>query len=96
MANFKKGIAQFNYIGELIIPLTVVSACSHSGRCDDDVKEAIQLPYIKKQLNKIDPVKLSKELKEYGAWDELERSNHLDNLSRILWIACNDIKEELV
>ena len=45
------------------------------------------------QLDKLDKVTLRKELKEYGAWDIVELSNHNDNLMRWLWISCGDIAE---
>lgn len=51
------------------------------------------VPSIEKQLNKLDPSLVAKELKEYGAWDSVELSDHSANLSRLLWIACGDIKE---
>lgn len=67
---------------------------SHQGSCDNDVQELSEVPYIKAQLDKIDPKLLSDELREYGAWDETEREDHAQNIQRILWIACGDIAEE--
>jgi hypothetical protein len=64
---------------------------SHQGRCDDDVAYARTLPKFAQQLAKIDPSDLARELKEYGAWDSEELSDHDVNLSRILWIAAGDI-----
>lgn len=78
---------------ELNITKNVAASCSHSGSCDNDVKIARQMNDIKKQLSKINPIDLANELQEYGAWDEIELSNHEDNLDRILWIACADISE---
>jgi hypothetical protein len=46
-------------------------------------------------LDKISAYSLRAELREYGAWNEEELSNHEDNLARILWIACGNIREEL-
>lgn len=68
---------------------------SHSGACDLDIANLLQVPSIKRQFKKIDPDKIRLELHEYGAWDEVELSNDQDNQSRILWIACGDIREEL-
>jgi hypothetical protein len=53
----------------------------------------MQKPYIKKQLDALPVDKLAIELKEYGAWDEIELSNHNDNLKRILWIAAGNITD---
>ena len=66
---------------------------SHSGSCDNDIAYLRQLPAIKRQLAKLEPETLAKELKEYGAWDEIELQDHDQNLTRILWIACGDIAE---
>jgi hypothetical protein len=66
---------------------------SHPGDCDADIKYLRQLPAIKRQLAKLDANTLAKELKEYGAWDEIELQDHDANLTRILWIACGDIAE---
>lgn len=76
---------------ELDIPKKIASLCSHSGSCDNDINKAMKMPIIKKQLDKINPNDLASELKEYGAWDEIELSNHEENKARILWIACGDI-----
>jgi inorganic pyrophosphatase/exopolyphosphatase len=67
---------------------------SHQGQCDADVEYGMTIPKIKRQLNKIDPELLKKELKEYGAWEDDELQDHQVNLSRILWLAAGDIKEE--
>jgi hypothetical protein len=63
----------------------------HSGACDSDIEELMELDSIKAQLSGIAPQVLSEELKEYGAWDDSELSNHSDNLARILWLACGDL-----
>jgi len=66
---------------------------SHPGPCDTDVKELSDRPYIKKQLAKIPADTLANELKEYGAWDEIELSDHSQNLQRLLWLAAGDIAD---
>jgi hypothetical protein len=78
---------------ELNITKTIAANCSHSGSCDVDVKEAMQINAIKRQLNKLNPNLLANELREYGAWDEEELSDHEANKMRILWIACGDISD---
>lgn len=80
---------------ELNIPKRVALACSHAGDCQWDVNAAMHEPKIKSQLNKINPKLLAADLAEYGAWNSEELSNHQDNLMRLLWIACNDLKEEM-
>lgn len=78
---------------ELQISLSDAESASHQGQCDDDVKELSEVPYIAEQLAKIDPELLKSELREYGAWDDSELSDHDQNLQRLLWIACGDIVE---
>lgn len=69
-------------------------AGSHQGRCDDDIAALRAVPYIPRQLARIDPDALRAELREYGAWDADELADHSANLDRILWIACGNIIEE--
>jgi hypothetical protein len=80
---------------ELNITRNIAEMCSHSGSCDNDVNAAMEIPSIRRQLNKIDPVVLANELREYGAWDDEELKDHSANLARILWIACGDIVENI-
>jgi hypothetical protein len=78
---------------ELQITKKQAESCSHPGQCDVDV-EALKLnPSIARQLKKLDPVIVSAALKEYGAWNDLELSDHNENLTRLLWVACCDISE---
>ena len=65
----------------------------HQGPCDSDIKKLRNIPAIKRQLNRLDPVKVREVLREYGAWDDNELSDHDANLDRLLWIACGDIVE---
>ena len=82
--------------GRIELELTLEDAeyGSQQGQCDEYVKDLSEVPYIKEQLDKIDPELLSDELREWGAWDETERADHAQNIQRILWLACGDIREE--
>jgi hypothetical protein len=51
------------------------------------------VPSIKKQLDRLDPDRVREVLRDYGAWDDNELSDHDANLDRLLWIACGDIVE---
>ena len=82
-----------NYGNDLRLTKADANKGSHAGQCDQDVKELKEKPYIKKQLTQLDPVKLTKELAEYGAWDKTELSDHEANIDRWLWISCSDIVE---
>ena len=65
----------------------------HQGQCDNDIETLSAVPAIKRQIDKLDPGNLSKELKEYGAWDADELKDHEQNKRRILWIACGCIMD---
>ena len=84
-----------NYGNDLKLTRSDANACSHSGRCDDDVNAVMLKPYVKRQLAELSPEKLAKELKEYGAWEEDELANHNENLKRWVWISAGDISERL-
>lgn len=81
--------------GRIELQMTVEQAqsVSHFGQCDEDVAELAKVPAIKAQLDVLDPALISAELKEYGAWDAKELSDHAQNLQRILWLAGGDIPE---
>lgn len=68
---------------------------SHPGQCDKDIIELVKKPYIREQLDAIPFDSLRSELREYGAWDEVELANDRHNARRILWLACVNIREEL-
>lgn len=65
----------------------------HSGDCDEDISALAHNAGIASQLATLDPAIVAAELKEYGAWDSAELSDHAANLRRLLWIACGDIVE---
>ena len=78
---------------ELQITRDTADNCNHPGPCDQDVAEAMQIPAIRRQLQRIDAKVLREDLSEYGCWNEEELADHKQNLARILWIACGDIME---
>ncbi len=83
-----------NYGNDIRLTRSDANSFYHSGACDDDVTAGLSKPYIQKQLAALDPDKLRKELKEYGAWDEIELADHNENLKRWLWLSAGDIVEE--
>jgi hypothetical protein len=86
--------AYFNFIGSIQLSEDDIQSVPNSGPADEAIKALRLKPEIIEELREIDPLKLIEELKEYGAWDDEELSNHDDNLDRILWCAVNDIKED--
>ncbi len=84
----------FDHVNPLEITKRVARIINHPGDCTHEIISMMQLPEIKRQLNKVAPKNLIDELREYGAWSEEELQNHEDNLQRILWIACCNINEK--
>lgn len=68
---------------------------AHRGDCVESIKLLSEKPRIRRQLVKLSPSAVRAELAEHGAWDGDELSNHAENLQRLLWIACEDIREGL-
>jgi hypothetical protein len=65
----------------------------HQGDCDRDIDELRKLPAIRRQLSKLKPEDVRRELRGYGAWDAEELGDHEQNLNRLLWLACGDIAD---
>jgi hypothetical protein len=78
---------------EIEMTLRQAQSAAHPGPCDADVLALSNDRKIRKQLEKIKPDDLRRELREYGAWDDEELADHAQNLQRILWIAAGDIVE---
>lgn len=69
-------------------PPEAVADCSGPGRADEAVD------YWVERLGFNGPAWLIRDhLAGYGAWDAAELSNHHQNLRRLFWIWCNDIRE---
>ena len=76
---------------ELNISADYAARGYHSGQCDLDIMALRILPDISGQLSALDRAIVRDCLREYGAWDNAELSDHAANLDRLLWIACGDI-----
>ncbi|CAK0779620.1 Phage protein [Azospirillaceae bacterium] len=87
-------IYYFEHGFSISMTLKQAESCSHSGQCDEDVQALSRLPAIRRQLVKIPPEAIAAELKEHGAWDEIELQDYEQNIQRILWITANNISEE--
>ena len=81
--------------GRIALQITKQQAAlgSHQGQCDQDIAELRTVPAIHRQLAKLSAEEVRNELREYGAWDDDELTDHNDNLNRLLWLACGDITE---
>ena len=80
---------------ELQFNVADIEAINPSGLQDYAIKALSLKPYIRRQTDLIDADLLFSVLKEYGVWDDLELRDHSKNVQRILWIAANDVKEEM-
>ena len=83
--------------GDVLITLTAEQARQghHTGACDADIAELRQDEAIKAQLDALSPDAARDALKGYGAWDDAELADHDANLTRLLWLACGDITEDV-
>jgi hypothetical protein len=69
-------------------PPEAVADCSGTGRAD------FAVTYWVRELAFDGPAWLIREhLSGYGAWDAAELCDHQQNLRRLFWIWCNDIRE---
>jgi hypothetical protein len=87
----------FDGLRGLTIEMTLDQAesGSHQGDCDEDITELLKVTEIAAQLDKIGQEQIVLTLKECGAWDTEELSDHEQNRHRALWSACCDAKENL-
>jgi len=76
---------------ELNLSLEHAARGYHSGSCDQDIAALMQLPEISGQLSALNPRLVADILQEYGGWEPAQLANHVDNLERLLWIACGDL-----
>lgn len=83
-------IVPFNY-GELELPRQALEDCHHQGACDADVEH--WQPLIDWRSQSMSAADIRNELREYGAWDDEELNNEIENQKRILWIAAGDWQE---
>ena len=67
---------------------------SHAGNCDQEVADLVNSRKVTRQLDKIGPDAIRDELKEYGAWNDLQLSDDEENRQRIVWIAAGNINQE--
>lgn len=79
--------------GRIEFQMTREQAESVSGPGPADDNVAALVPELAAVLAKIEPATLAAELKEYGAWDAAELSDHRANLARLVWLAGCDIRE---
>lgn len=88
--------ASFNRF-ELRLPGQCVLDCSHSGPVDSDVD--YWAPKIQEQIIadrfplSPDGQSIREELSEYGAWDNDELADSVQNFKRLIWIAACNIAE---
>ena len=79
---------------EIKMTLEQAKSVSHQGDCLSGVLELLKNKEYMQQFKKIRLSDIAAELKEYGAWDEEELNNIVDNQQRITWIAGCRIVEE--
>jgi hypothetical protein len=81
---------------EIEIDVRDAMAASGPGTADDAVAALVNLPRIAAQLDEITQDDIRNELREYGAWDDGELADNVQNRHRVVWLACCDIRESAV
>ena len=85
----------FDARGDMLknLPGDCILACSGQGRVDDDVAFWVDELGFDIDLPRDKTIKF---LSEYGAWepDELENMDIIELAEKVLWIFCNDLKEQ--
>lgn len=91
-----KKLTWYGSLSGLTLEMTLEQAksVSHQGQCDEDVKALMRVPAIASQLEKMSDACIIRELREVGAWEASEMLDRETNLSRIVWLAGCDLKEE--
>lgn len=89
------GSAWFDERGDMLktLPGDCILACSGQGRVDDDVAFWVDELGFDIDLPRERTINY---LREYGAWepDELENMDIIELAEKVLWIFCNDLKEQ--
>ena len=70
-------------------------SASHRGDCLYVAKKLSCNISIQDQLKVIGPEKIREELRGYGAWEESELLDDGMNQVRIIWLAADNIRDEL-
>lgn len=68
---------------------------AQSGDCEPYIAALRSVPYIRKQLDALDPEEVRDYLKGFGAWDAGELADDDFNLTRLLWLACGEAQDEI-
>lgn len=80
----------------LFLTKEIAQMCYHSGSCDEDIDNCMELPYFKEQFATISDERLIKSLCEvYDDPDVIRNSTRLDNEKRALWIAAGNFLDEV-
>lgn len=79
---------------ELAMSLDQIMRVAHAGDCYSDASFLVRKE-MKAQLKKLDKNAVRKTLKEFGTWSDEELNDHKENLIRLVWIAGNDLSDEM-
>ncbi len=86
---------EFAYIPPLFLPLSEVTLLTINGEHDGIIEDICNIPFVRKQLNKLDKELLKEQIKLYDIWNDHNPGNHKLNLHRIVWHAATNIIDQL-
>ena len=84
-----------NYGNDIYFTRKDVNTICQSGHNDEAVALVLKRPYIKKQVAKLSPEQLAKELKEWGTWTDNQLKCHTENINRWVWVSAWNIYDSI-
>lgn len=78
---------------ELRLPESYVSDCSGPGRADPGVRFWREVSEDADSFRDVSDDTLREVLRGYGAWDDPELADRVENIERVIWIAACDARE---
>jgi len=63
------------------------------GPADDVVLVLSKIPNISKQFEQYSDKDIAAYLRDFGAWSEDDLASRCDNIQRVIWMACLDLRE---
>lgn len=91
---------EWTYLDGIEFCMTAEDArmCSHMGQCDDDCEAARNIPYIRKQLDKLRCKDMEAAIREYGVEFEEYKGKRVPRATLelyVVWLAAGNIVDDL-
>ena len=67
-----------SYLCELIITKEIAEMCFHCGNCDNEIKVAKEIPFIREQLNNLDETLMRNAVSDILGYERVKSMNRSD------------------